>query len=105
MKATVGDRIVIASNRLDGPVRDGEIVGIRNLDGTPPYLVEWSDTGEQVFFFQDRTHTCATSRGQPRWPIPPLATTRAAGSQLERRPGRPSTREVMAGRPGPVRGR
>jgi hypothetical protein len=51
MRAAVGDRIVIASNRLDHPLRDGKIVECRNVDGSPPYIVEWSDTGQTGFFF------------------------------------------------------
>ena len=51
MKASVGDRIVIASNRLDHPLRDGKIVECRHDDGTPPYVVEWSDTGQTGLFF------------------------------------------------------
>jgi hypothetical protein len=51
MRASVGDRIVIASNRLDHPLRDGKIVECRNVDGSPPYVVEWSDTGQTGFFF------------------------------------------------------
>lgn len=50
MRASVGDRIVIASNRLDHPLRDGEIVECRNVDGRPPYVVKWSDTGQTGFF-------------------------------------------------------
>jgi hypothetical protein len=45
MRAAVGDRIVIASNSLDRPVRAGRVVEVRHPDGSPPYLVEWSDTG------------------------------------------------------------
>ena len=51
MKAAIGDRIVIASTRLDGPVRDGRVVELRHTDGSPPYLVEWSDDGQQALFF------------------------------------------------------
>jgi hypothetical protein len=51
MKASVGDRIVIASNRLDHPLRDGKIVECRHDDGTPPYVVQWSDTGQTGLFF------------------------------------------------------
>ena len=51
MKASVGDRIVIASNRLDRPLRDGRIVECRHEDGSPPYVVEWSDTGHTGLFF------------------------------------------------------
>lgn len=51
MKASVGDRIVIAPNRLDGVVRDGRIVECRHADGSPPYVVEWSDTGHTALVF------------------------------------------------------
>jgi hypothetical protein len=51
MKASVGDRIVIASDRLDRPTRDGRIIECRNADGSPPYLIEWSDTGRTALFF------------------------------------------------------
>ncbi|MFI5100705.1 MAG: dsRBD fold-containing protein [Actinomycetes bacterium] len=51
MKASVGDRIVIASTRLDGPVRDGRIVEISHPDGAPPYLVEWSGDGHRALVF------------------------------------------------------
>jgi hypothetical protein len=51
MKASVGDRIVIASNRLEGVLRDGKIVECRHADGSPPYVVEWSDTGQTGLFF------------------------------------------------------
>ncbi|HTY72087.1 MAG TPA: DUF1918 domain-containing protein [Actinomycetes bacterium] len=51
MKASVGDRIVIASARLDSPVRDGRVVEVRHEDGSPPYVVEWSDTGQTGLFF------------------------------------------------------
>jgi hypothetical protein len=51
MKASVGDRIVIASNRLDSPLRDGKIVECRHDDGSPPYVVEWAETGQTGLFF------------------------------------------------------
>ncbi len=51
MKASVGDRIVIASTRLDGPVRDGRIVEVSHPDGAPPYLVEWSGDGHRALVF------------------------------------------------------
>jgi hypothetical protein len=51
MKASVGDRIVIASNRLDRPARDGRVVECRHEDGTPPYVVEWSDSGQTGLLF------------------------------------------------------
>lgn len=51
MRASVGDRIVIASNRVEGPLRDGRVVACRHDDGSPPYDVEWSDTGKVGLFF------------------------------------------------------
>lgn len=51
MKASVGDRIVIAAKHVDGPVRDGEIIEVRHGDGTPPYVVRWSDSGDRALFF------------------------------------------------------
>ena len=51
MKASVGDRIVIASNRLDHPLREGRVVEVRHPDGTPPYVVEWFDTGQTGLLF------------------------------------------------------
>lgn len=51
MKAKVGDRIVTASTVVDHPPRDGRVVEIRHPDGSPPYLVEWADTGERTLVF------------------------------------------------------
>jgi len=51
MKASVGDHIVVVSSTIDGPVRDGEIVEVRNADGTPLYVVRWSDTGNTGLLF------------------------------------------------------
>jgi hypothetical protein len=42
---------VIASNRLDHTPRDGKVVECRHEDGSPPYVVEWSDTGQRGLFF------------------------------------------------------
>lgn len=51
MKAFVGDRYVQASGVVDGPVRDGRVVELRHPDGSPPYVVEWSDTKERTLVF------------------------------------------------------
>lgn len=47
MFAAVGDRLVVHSKHLGGPVRDAEILEVRHTDGSPPYLVRWSDTGQE----------------------------------------------------------
>ena len=51
MRAAVGDHVVISSNEVDRPVRNGEIVGVRHDDGTPPYIVRWADTGRVGLLF------------------------------------------------------
>lgn len=51
MHAAPGDRIVVRSRTLDGPVRDGEVLEVEHEDGSPPYLVRWSDTGHESLFF------------------------------------------------------
>jgi hypothetical protein len=43
MKAAVGDRIVMAGEQVDRPTRDGEVLEVRGKDGSPPFLVRWSD--------------------------------------------------------------
>jgi hypothetical protein len=42
--------MVVAADRIDRPVRDGEIVSV-GPDGGPPYRVRWSDTGVESLFF------------------------------------------------------
>ena len=51
MFARKGERIVIRSTHLDGPVRDGEIIEVEHADGSPPYHVRWSDTGRESLVF------------------------------------------------------
>lgn len=51
MKASVGDRIVTAAGVVGGAVRDGVVVECPHEDGSPPYRVRWSDTGEESFVF------------------------------------------------------
>lgn len=49
--ASVGDQVIIHSRHLGEPVREGEILEIRHEDGSPPYLVRWSDTGHVSLLF------------------------------------------------------
>jgi hypothetical protein len=49
--ASPGDRLAVRSMHVDGPVRDGEILEVRHDDGSPPYLVRWSDTGHVALVF------------------------------------------------------
>ena len=50
MQATVGDRIVTESNKVDSPRREGEIIEVRGKDGGPPYVVKWSDGHEGLTY-------------------------------------------------------
>jgi hypothetical protein len=51
MFAAKGDRLVVHSQHVDGPTRDGEILDVHGPDGSPPFLVRWSDTGHESLFF------------------------------------------------------
>ncbi len=51
MHAHLGDRLVVESPVTGVTRRDGEIVGLHHDDGTPPYDVRWSDTGEVSLVF------------------------------------------------------
>lgn len=51
MHASVGDRLVVKGRHLDEPIRDGEIIGVRHADGSPPYVVRWEDTGHEALVY------------------------------------------------------
>jgi len=51
MRAHLGDQLVIEGPTTGAARRDGEIVGLRHEDGTPPYDVRWSDTDEVTLVF------------------------------------------------------
>jgi hypothetical protein len=82
MKAAVGDRIVTASGVVGGAVRDGVVTECPHGDGSPPYRVRWSDTGEETLFFPG-ADTIVDQRGE-----------QGAGERAEPRHGRALTWEV-----------
>lgn len=51
MHAQTGDRLIVRSPHLDEAVRDAEILEVRHPDGSPPYLVRWSDTGHEALIY------------------------------------------------------
>ncbi|MFE6664755.1 pyridoxamine 5'-phosphate oxidase family protein [Streptomyces sp. NPDC057697] len=51
MRAHLGDRLVVGGPADGADRRDGEIVGLHHVDGTPPYDVRWSDTGRVTLVF------------------------------------------------------
>lgn len=73
MKASVGDHIVIASPTVDGPVRDGEIIELRNPDGSPPYVVRWSDTGTTGLMYPGADAHLTPQHGEDVDLAPPVA--------------------------------
>ena len=51
MRAEVGDRLVVKGPHVGDHEREGEIVEVRHPDGSPPYVVRWSDSGHESLFF------------------------------------------------------
>lgn len=47
MYAQVGDRLLVKSQHVDGHDRDGEVIEVQHQDGSPPYVIRWSDTGHE----------------------------------------------------------
>ena len=50
MQATVGDRLVVESNKVGSPRKEGEIVDVQGADGAPPYVVRWDDGHEGLTY-------------------------------------------------------
>ena len=51
MKAHVGDWLVIKGTTLDQPDQRGLITEVHSSDGSPPYVVEWLETGHLATVF------------------------------------------------------
>ncbi|WP_051942913.1 DUF1918 domain-containing protein [Streptacidiphilus rugosus] len=51
MRAALGDQIVVDGTRPGVVRRDGEVVGLHHVDGSPPFDVRWSDNGRTSVFF------------------------------------------------------
>ena len=51
MKASVGDWLVVDSATIGRARRNGVVLALRHQDGTPPYEVQWSDTGRITLVF------------------------------------------------------
>jgi len=50
MKAAVGDELTVMGRHQGDGDRHGEITEVHGADGSPPYLVRWTDGHESVFF-------------------------------------------------------
>ncbi len=51
MFAAVGDRLVVRNLHVGEVVRDGEILEVPHPDGSPPYVVRWSDNDHVSMVF------------------------------------------------------
>ncbi|NUW45911.1 DUF1918 domain-containing protein [Nonomuraea rhodomycinica] len=51
MRAAVGDRLVVENTYGGEPRKIGVIVELRNLDGSPPYVVRWVDAEHETLVF------------------------------------------------------
>jgi hypothetical protein len=51
MHAKPGDRIVVRARREHEHGRDGQVLEVRGVDGAPPYLVQWSDSGHEGLYY------------------------------------------------------
>ena len=50
MRASVGDRVVVAGHRLGDPERDGEVLEVHGTHGEPPFVIRWADDGHVATF-------------------------------------------------------
>jgi hypothetical protein len=50
MRATAGDRIILAGELVDQPTRAGEVLEARGSEGGPPYVVRWEDGHTSTMF-------------------------------------------------------
>ena len=51
MRAHVGDRVVLEGVHVGDPRRVGVVTALRHDDGTPPYVVQWLDSGHETLVF------------------------------------------------------
>ena len=51
MHAAVGDHIHVNARKVGGPVRDGTIIEVRGNGGSPPYLIQWTDSQSPTLVF------------------------------------------------------
>jgi hypothetical protein len=56
MQATTGDRIVIETQTLDTPKRQGEVVEVIGEGDKKHYRVRWQDGHESIYFPGPNAH-------------------------------------------------
>lgn len=50
MKAAIGDQLIVKGRHQGDGDRHGQIIEIHGEQGSPPYLVQWQDGHESIFF-------------------------------------------------------
>jgi hypothetical protein len=50
MHAQLGDHVVVEGKTVDMPRKEGEVIEVKGQDGTPPYVVRWTDGHEGLVF-------------------------------------------------------
>ena len=51
MDARVGDRLIVRGRTTGARDRECEVLEVHGKDGTPPFVVRWSDDGHVGLFF------------------------------------------------------
>ena len=51
MKASEGDRLVLVGHKTGRARREGLIVEVKGEDGTPPFVVRWTDDDSEGVLF------------------------------------------------------
>ncbi len=51
MHAVAGDRLVVRNHHVGERDRYAEILEVRGEDGTPPFLVRWTDTDHEALVY------------------------------------------------------
>ncbi|MGV9938486.1 pyridoxamine 5'-phosphate oxidase family protein [Streptomyces sp. NPDC003401] len=100
MHAHVGDRLIVESPATGVVRRDGEVVGLHHPDGTPPYDVRWSDTGDVTLVFPGPdAHIHHPGHDEaPGAPVPGGADERAGSGGTAADPGDVGRRVAQARR-------
>ena len=93
MKAQPGDHIIIAAPHVGDALRDGEVLEARGPDGSPPYLVRWSDGHEGVLHPGPGSVLRVGHPEEPEGAAPDAAADVAGGAAPEAHDGVPTNGE------------
>ncbi|MGH3464361.1 MAG: DUF1918 domain-containing protein [Kribbellaceae bacterium] len=69
MHANPGEWLIVEGTHLHDAQRHGLILEVHHPDGTPPYLVRWSDTGTEALVFPGSDARVVTEPDLRRHPV------------------------------------